>query len=109
MADNPFPGALRNHFRRHPKVGSAALQKAGKKLTEKPEGSDKVIAIKAATLPEDLYLLGFRRYRLPGDEDEKYPEIDRGYQNAGGDIMDVQAFARLSKKLAKVPKRKKEE
>ncbi|CAH9132616.1 unnamed protein product [Cuscuta epithymum] len=109
VAENPFPGALNNHFKRHPKVGSAALDKAGRRLIEKPEGSDKVIAIKAAASPEELYLLGFRRYRLPEDKDEKYPLIDRGYQNAGGDIMDVQAFARLSKKLAKVPKKKKEE
>ncbi|CAH9112991.1 unnamed protein product [Cuscuta epithymum] len=84
MADNHFPRPLRDHFRRHLKVRNYALEKAGKKLAAKPEGSEKLLAIKAATLPDELYLLGFRRFRLMGEKDEKYPSIDRVFQSAEG-------------------------
>ncbi|CAH9117733.1 unnamed protein product [Cuscuta europaea] len=73
MAENPFPAPLRDSFRRHLKAGSAALEKKRMKLSKKSEGSEKHVLIKVATLPDELYDLGFRRYRLMGEKDERYP------------------------------------
>ncbi|CAH9107404.1 unnamed protein product [Cuscuta epithymum] len=53
-------------------------------------------------------MLGFRRFRLAGEDAEKYPLIDRGYQNAGGQVMDVSSYAALKKKLTREPNKKKE-
>ncbi|CAH9102725.1 unnamed protein product [Cuscuta europaea] len=100
MAENPFPGPLRDNFRRHPKVGSAALEKDRKKLMALPEGSEDLITIKDAALPDDLHSLDFQRYHLLGKKDEKYPLIDRVYKSAsvlGGSNMDVQSFAALKR------------
>ncbi|CAH9100622.1 unnamed protein product [Cuscuta epithymum] len=106
MAVNPFAEPLKDRFRRHLKVGSAALQKAGKKLSAKPEGSDKQITIKSATLPDELYKLGFKRYRRFGEKDENYPLIDMVPQSAGGPAMDLKAITMLRNKLEKEQKKK---
>ncbi|CAH9114647.1 unnamed protein product [Cuscuta europaea] len=106
MAENPFPAPLCDHFRRYPKVGNAALEKNGKKLAKKPEGSDKHVTIKEATLPDDLFDLSFRRYRLVGEVDEKYPLIDCVFESTRGASMDVRNFVGLKKKLAKELKKK---
>ncbi|CAH9101284.1 unnamed protein product [Cuscuta epithymum] len=103
-----FPRPLRNHFRRHLKVGNASLESNGRKLTKKSPGSEKLTTIKAATLPEELLQLEFQRYRLPGEKDERYPLFDRGSQTARGGIMDPKAFAKLSKQMAKEERRRKE-
>ncbi|CAH9097656.1 unnamed protein product [Cuscuta europaea] len=106
MAENPFPAPLRDSFRRHVKVGSAALEKKGRKLSKKPEGSEKHTKIRDATLPDELYDMGFRRYRLMGESDERYPPVDRVYQSAGGPDMDARNLSKLKKQLAKENKKK---
>ncbi|CAH9077963.1 unnamed protein product [Cuscuta europaea] len=89
LEENPFPTMLRNSFRRHPKVGSAALEKNGIILAKKPEGSDKHVKIKDVTLPEELFSLGFRQFRPRGSSDERYPPLDRVFEGAGGDYRRV--------------------
>ncbi|CAH9081286.1 unnamed protein product [Cuscuta europaea] len=89
LEENPFPAQLRNSFQRHPKVGSAALEKNDKVLAKKPEGSDKHVKIREVTLPEDLLNLCFRQFRPRGSSDERYPPLDRVFEGAGGSNMDV--------------------
>ncbi|CAH9095609.1 unnamed protein product [Cuscuta epithymum] len=89
MAENPFPGELRNHFRRHPKVGNAALQKEGKKIAALLPGATKHVTVKDSTLPEDLLALGFRRYRFLGEKDEQYPVLERAFGGIGGSYRRV--------------------
>ncbi|CAH9093792.1 unnamed protein product [Cuscuta europaea] len=109
MAESPFPRELRNYFRRHVKTeGCAALKKWGKKISAIPEGWDKHVLLKEMTLEDDLYLLGFRRYRFLGETYEKYPILERAFESTKGDIMDPRAFAKLCKQLVKEEKRKKE-
>ncbi|CAH9082768.1 unnamed protein product [Cuscuta europaea] len=75
MEENPFSGELRNHFRHHPKVESAALEKDGRKISAFPEGSTKLATIKDSTLLEDLYNLGFQRYRFLGERTRNTPSL----------------------------------
>ncbi|CAH9119764.1 unnamed protein product [Cuscuta europaea] len=82
--ESPFPRKLRDRFRRHPKDGNAALEKDGLIIAKIPEGRTKNVSIKDYTLDEDLYSLGFRRYRFLGETDEKYPELDKAFEGAGG-------------------------
>ncbi len=84
MDESPFPRELRDRFRRHEKIRSAALEKDGLKLAKFPEGKNKNVAIKDCTLEEDLYTLGFRRYRFIGETDEKYPPFNKAFGGAGG-------------------------
>ncbi|CAH9075117.1 unnamed protein product [Cuscuta europaea] len=93
MAVNPFPGELRNHFRRHPKVEGATFEKDGKKLSAIPEGREKHVKIKEMTLEDGLYKLSFRRYRFLGEMDEKYPVLDVAFESAGGSSRGLHFYA----------------
>ncbi|CAH9104487.1 unnamed protein product [Cuscuta europaea] len=96
-------------FLAHSKVGSAALEKSAKKISAKLEGPEDVVTIDDATLPNDLYSLGFRRYRLFGESDEKYPMIDRVYESVEGATMDVQSFVALKRQKGKAQAKKRKE
>ncbi|CAH9078896.1 unnamed protein product [Cuscuta europaea] len=99
LTESPFPRELRDRFRRHEKRRSAALEKDGRILAKIPEDRDKNITIKECTKEEDLYTLGFRRYRFLGETDEKFPAFEGA---SGGVKMDLNAFANLKKQKAKV-------
>ncbi|CAH9094260.1 unnamed protein product [Cuscuta europaea] len=75
IAESPFPMELRDRFRRHPKVGSAALEKDGSIIAKIPAGRTKQVSIKDFTADKELFALGFRRYRFLGETDEKYPVL----------------------------------
>ncbi|CAH9084271.1 unnamed protein product [Cuscuta europaea] len=104
LAENPFPKELRGRFRRHERVGSAALEKDGLKLTKIPEGKTKVVTIKECTFEEDLHALGFRRYRFIGEVDEKYPVFTEAFGGAGG----MEALFAMKKKKERAQAQKKE-
>ncbi|CAH9099415.1 unnamed protein product [Cuscuta europaea] len=76
LAESPFLRELRDRFRHHEKRRSVALEKDGRILAKIPEGRDKNIAIKECIREEDLYALGFRRYRFLGETDEKFPALE---------------------------------
>ncbi|CAH9102649.1 unnamed protein product [Cuscuta europaea] len=83
---------LRDRFRRHPKVGSAALEKDGSTIAKIPAGRTKQVSIKDFTADKELFALSFRRYRFLGETDEKYPVL------TGGVNMDAGKLFALKKK-----------
>ncbi|CAH9081817.1 unnamed protein product [Cuscuta europaea] len=101
VAENPFPAELRDRFRRHPKVGSAALEKDGLVIAKIPEGRTKQVSIKDHTADKGFYALGFRRYRFIGESDEKYPIFAEAFGGTRGvpvKMMNVRGLADLKKK-----------
>ncbi|CAH9093942.1 unnamed protein product [Cuscuta europaea] len=106
LAENPFSAPLGDRFRRHLKAEGYALEKNGRVLSKKPEGSDKHVSIKGATLSSELYKLGFRQYRLMGEKKEGYPTIDRVYESAEGPDMDARNLVKLKRQLAREEQKK---
>ncbi|CAH9072666.1 unnamed protein product [Cuscuta europaea] len=104
VAEISFPAELRDRFRRHPKVGSAALEKDGLVIAKIPEGRKKQVSIKDYTADKELYALGFRRYRFIGEVDEKYPVFAEAFGGAGG----MEALFAMKKKKERAQAQKKE-